>query len=133
MGSTLEAQKAKAPKPKKRIKVSPGKPYYSSPEVGKGFEESLGAEIKDKTQRIKFDKSYPSPVYLLKTLLRGKEEKRGARVSRGAVEVAETEEDLGRLARHLPEDHPLRKPTASKWGKLYGRKAGGSVKKTRVF
>ena len=32
MGSTLEAQKAKAPKkkPKKPIVVTPGRPYYSS-------------------------------------------------------------------------------------------------------
>jgi|TARA_R110000824_G_scaffold153873_2_gene325627 hypothetical protein len=133
MGSTLEAQKAKSPTPKKRIKVSPGKPYYRTKKTGKGFEESLGAEIKDKAQRMRSGKGYPSPSYLLKTFLRGKEEKRGARVSRGAVEAAETEEDLGRLARHLPEDHPLRKPPASKWGKLYGRKAGGSVKKTRMF
>jgi hypothetical protein len=44
MGSTLEAQKKKAPKPKtrkKEIVVTPGKPYYSSKSLRKGFEQRL--------------------------------------------------------------------------------------------
>ena len=40
MGSTLEAQQKKAPKPK-RIVVTPGKPYYSSKSLRKGFEQRL--------------------------------------------------------------------------------------------
>ena len=46
MGSTLEAQQKKAPKPKtqtkkKEIVVTPGKPYYSSKSMRKGFEQRL--------------------------------------------------------------------------------------------
>ena len=46
MGSTLEAQQKKAPKPKtqtkkKEIVVTPGKPYYSSKSLRKGFEQRL--------------------------------------------------------------------------------------------
>jgi len=46
MGSTLEAQKKKAPKPKtqtkkKEIVVTPGKPYYSSKSLREGFEQRL--------------------------------------------------------------------------------------------
>ena len=46
MGSTLEAQKKKAPKPKtqtkkKEIVVTPNTPYYSSKSLGKGFKQRL--------------------------------------------------------------------------------------------
>ena len=40
MGSTLEAQQKKAPKPK-TIVVTPNKPYYSSESLRKGFEQRL--------------------------------------------------------------------------------------------
>ena len=44
MGNTLEGQKALAPKPKKRkIVVTPDKPYYSSPQLESGFKQTLPA------------------------------------------------------------------------------------------
>tara|TARA_R100000935_G_scaffold55833_1_gene86312 strand:+ start:70 stop:423 length:354 start_codon:yes stop_codon:yes gene_type:complete len=45
MGSTLEAQKKKAPTPKKQeIVVSPGKPYHSSSSLRDGLDQSLPVE-----------------------------------------------------------------------------------------
>ena len=45
MGSTLEAQKKKAPTPKKqKITVSPGKPYHSSSSLRDGLYQSLPVE-----------------------------------------------------------------------------------------
>ena len=46
MGSTLEAQQKKAPKPKKKkIKVTSSKPYYSSKSLRKGFEQRLPSAV----------------------------------------------------------------------------------------
>jgi hypothetical protein len=45
MGSTLEAQKKKAPKPKKQVVVTPGNPYYSSKSLRKGFEQRLPSAV----------------------------------------------------------------------------------------
>ena len=44
MGSTLEAQQKKAPKPK-TIVVTPNKPYYSSKSLGKGFKQRLPSAV----------------------------------------------------------------------------------------
>ena len=58
MGSTLEAQKAKAPKPKSKskskskvIKVSPGKPYYSSKSLRRGYDVTLPSAVAAEQKR----------------------------------------------------------------------------------
>jgi len=52
MGSTLEAQQAKAPKPKKKkVTVSPGKPFYSSKEIKRGFEATLPSAVEAERSR----------------------------------------------------------------------------------
>ena len=54
MGNTLEGQKALAPKPKKqKIVVTPGKPYYSSPELESGFKQTLPAATMSAQLRAK--------------------------------------------------------------------------------
>jgi|TARA_R110000744_G_scaffold104454_3_gene200029 hypothetical protein len=91
MGSTLEAQKAKSPTPKKRIKVSPGKPYYSSPEVEAGWVQSLPSEVEAARTKHRVGKRYPSSFrgYTnLRNLFRGEEGKVGARLAREAAEEA---------------------------------------------
>tara|TARA_R110000744_G_scaffold6513_1_gene22741 strand:- start:644 stop:991 length:348 start_codon:yes stop_codon:yes gene_type:complete len=46
MGSTLEAQKKKAPTPKKqKIVVTPSQPYHSSESLRQGFEHRLPSAI----------------------------------------------------------------------------------------
>ena len=70
MGSTLEAQKKKAPKPKKRIVVTPDKPYYSSKSLEKGFKERLKMD-KSKTMQRKLKSFFPKQetnLYMTKSL-----------------------------------------------------------------
>jgi hypothetical protein len=48
MGSTLEEQKKKAPKPKpreKKVVVTPDKPFYSSESLRKGFVQRLPSAV----------------------------------------------------------------------------------------
>tara|TARA_R110000824_G_scaffold1280_1_gene6683 strand:- start:5 stop:361 length:357 start_codon:yes stop_codon:yes gene_type:complete len=59
MGSTLEAQQAKAPKPKSKSKskkkvvgtASPGKPYYSSNSLRRGYDVTLPSAVAAEQKR----------------------------------------------------------------------------------
>ena len=94
MGSTLEAQKKKAPKPKtQKITVQPGQPYYSSKELGKGYEQRLPSAVAsaDLRKRSPFGKASPRAAVLdvaagAMDLFRDEEGRRG---SRFAEKVAE--------------------------------------------
>jgi hypothetical protein len=98
MGSTLEAQKKKAPKPKtqtrkKEIVVTPGKPYYSSKSLRKGFEQRLpSADMSAQLRQTSpLGRMSPRAAVLDVTakamdLFRGAEGKRGARHAENVAE-----------------------------------------------
>ena len=92
MGSTLEAQKKKAPTPKKRVVVTPDKPYYSSKSLGKGFEQRLPSAISSAQFRGSSPFGKASPRAALQdvvasgiNLFRDKEGKRGSRLAEMAA------------------------------------------------
>ena len=93
MGSTLEAQKAKAPKPKSKskskvIKVSPGKPYYSSPSLGKRFNQRMST-AKFQAAKLKANDAgaavQPTWGDSLIDIFQDEEGKRGSRLARKAA------------------------------------------------
>ena len=94
MGSTLEAQKKKAPKPrKKEIVVTPGKPYYSSESLRKGFQQRLPSAVSSAQLRKTSPVGRMSPragvqdaVAGVMDLFRGAEGKRGARHAENVAE-----------------------------------------------
>tara|TARA_R110000823_G_scaffold195733_1_gene327074 strand:- start:173 stop:502 length:330 start_codon:yes stop_codon:yes gene_type:complete len=109
MGSTLEAQK------KIVGTASPGKPYYSSKSLGKGYEDRFpsAAYSADIRKRSPFGEASPRAAALdvaagAVNLFRDKEGRRGAR-------HAET------VAKELSDEDYV------------GRNDGGMAKKTRVF
>ena len=115
MGSTLEAQKAKAPKPKSKskskvIKVSPGKPYYSSPSLGKRFNQRMMTAI---------------PAAKLKA---------NSNLGGGALAAAAI--DAGAAVQDIFQDEEgkrgsrLARKAATK---IIKRNDGGIAKKTRIF
>ncbi len=112
MGSTLEAQRKKAPKPKpkkKRVTVSPGKPYYSSKEIKRGFETTLpSAVVAEELREGPMGMMSPKAAIL----------KTGIRVGR----MMEPDEvDVGsRLAEKTAKE-------------IIKRNDGGMASKTRVF
>ena len=111
MGSTLEAQKKKAPKPKnKKVTVSPGKPYYSSSTLRSGFETALPSANLSET----YKKSSPFGKYSPRAALLT-----GAR-------------KLG--ASYAPEEYAKGSRLAEKVAKEeIKRNDGGIARKTRVF
>tara|TARA_R110000787_G_scaffold132765_2_gene245038 strand:- start:29 stop:361 length:333 start_codon:yes stop_codon:yes gene_type:complete len=110
MGSTLEAQKAKAPKPKKQTEtVSPGKPFYSSKAVQRGFEATLPSAVEaERSRQLPTGMMSPTAAIL----------KTGIRVGR----MMEPDEvDVGsRLAEKAAKE-------------TIKRNDGGIARKTRVF
>ena len=110
MGSTLEAQKKKAPKPKtQKITVQPGQPYYSSKELGKGYEQRLPSALAsaDLRKRSPFGKASPRAAVL--------------DVAAGAMDLFRDEE--GRRGSRFAE----------KVAEEINRNDGGMASKTRVF
>jgi hypothetical protein len=74
---------------KKNIKVKPGEPYYSSEELGAGFEQTLPAAVSSAQFREKSPLGALSPRAAIQDaatrgmdLFRGKEGKRGSRFAR---------------------------------------------------
>jgi len=110
MGSTLEAQKKKAPKPKKRIVVTPDKPYYSSKSLEKGFKERLPSAISSAELRKRSPFGTSSPRAALQDVLAKGinlfRDEEGQRGSRTAEKVAK---------------------------EVIKRNDGGMARKTRVF
>ena len=79
--------------PREVITVSPGKPYYSSKSLKKGFEETLPAAIisKETKKRSPLGKASPRAAVLDVTtkgadLFRDKKGKRGSRLARKTAE-----------------------------------------------
>ena len=110
MGSTLEAQKKKAPKPKKqKITVTPGQPYYSSKAIKRGFETTLPSAVEAERSRQGPMGMMSPRAAILKT---------GIRVGR----MMEPDEvDVGsRMAEKAAEE-------------IVKRNDGGMASKTRVF
>ena len=118
MGSTLEAQQAKAPKPKPRSPskkkvvgtASPGKPYHSSESLRRGFDVTLPSAVAAEQKR-------KGPMGMLSpgaALLKG-----GIRA--GRLLDTDDEGDVG--SRHAEK---LAK-------KIVKRNDGGIARKTRVF
>tara|TARA_R110000765_G_scaffold5909_1_gene18465 strand:+ start:2817 stop:3209 length:393 start_codon:yes stop_codon:yes gene_type:complete len=130
MGSTLEAQKKKAPKPKKvtyrdrddleigraitkkkkRIVVTPDKPYYSSKSLEKGYKERFPSAMSSAELRKRSPFGTSSPRAALQDVLAKGinmfRDEEGQRGSRTAEKVAE---------------------------EVIKRNDGGMARKTRVF
>jgi|TARA_R110000822_G_scaffold152687_2_gene292036 hypothetical protein len=90
-----DKKKKQAKKPKKKIKVSPGKSYYSSKSLRDGFEQTLpAAQSSEQTKkRSPLGKNSPRAALLeavqdIQDLFRGDEGKVGSRM---AKEVAKQE------------------------------------------
>ena len=95
MGSTLEEQKKKAPKPKpreKKVVVTPDKPFYSSESLRKGFVQRLPSAVHSAQMRKSSPLRSASPRAALQDvvagamdLFRGEEGKRGSRYAEMAA------------------------------------------------
>lgn len=115
MGSTLEAQKAKAPKPKSKskskvIKVSPGEPYYSSPSLGKRFNQRMMSAI-------------PAAK------LRANSNLGGGALAAAAIDAGAAVQDI-----FQDEEGKIGSRLAEKTAKeIIKRNDGGMASKTRVF
>ena len=111
MGSTLEAQKAKAPKkkPKKPIVVTPGKPYYSSKALREGYEQTLpSATVAAQLRKGSLGRLSPRAAAL--------------DLVSGAINTFRSPE--GRTGARLAAKEALQRAN---------RKKGGVVRKIRVF
>ena len=89
------AEKKRVSNKGKKIRVSPGKPYYSSKDLKKGFDQRLASElaIEDLKEQSLFGKMSPQAgVANLAAegvdLLRSEEGKRGARLAKKMVKEA---------------------------------------------
>ena len=104
MGNTLEGQQALAPEPKKQKKtrvVTPDDPYFSSEELGSGYEQTLPAAVSSAELRQGPFKKYSPRAAIQDTvskgmdLFRGEEGQVGSRLARLAAEEIVNRHDGG--------------------------------------
>ena len=107
--------KSKSKSKSKVINVSPGKPYYSSKELGEGYEERLPSAVYSANlrKRSPFGKASPKAAGLdvvaeSQNLFRGKEGKTGSRLAK-------------KTAKELVKKNA--------GGKVINKRSGGSMKK----
>ena len=120
-GGKIKNKKTVKPKLKSKskvINVSPGKPYYSSKELGEGYEERLPSAVYSANlrKRSPFGKASPKAAGLdvvaeFQNLSRGKEGKTGSRLAK-------------KTAKELVKKNA--------GGKVMGYKKGGKVIKTNM-
>ena len=126
MGSTLEAQKKKAPKPKKRIVVTPDKPYYSSKSLEKGFKERLPSAGMAHYYRKNGSTARGALMGAMGELtdvlsFRDEEGKRGSRLAKKAAPL---------MMDRFDEVGGMQAPS---YEEALKRNDGGMARKTRVF